>query len=298
MAGSRFAYVRNFELPDPLLPSTFFVIRLDGKGFHGFSKAHNFDKPNDVKALNLMNEAAKRVMGGRELNGECVMAYGESDEYSFVFKRSCKLHGRRSSKLITLVTSVFTAAYVALWSTFFPNSPLDLEHLPVFDGRVVQYTSETEVRDYMRWRQVDTHINNLYNTCFWALVLQGGRTEFEANKDLSGTISSQKQEMLFSRFSINYNTLDPMFRKGSLIMWYTATITADELSSTSTESNPVATASDEPPRLSNTPEGVHLRHRKPDAPKKKGKRKLIVVHEDFIADEWWNEGRGKGVLDD
>lgn len=81
MAGSRYAYVKGFELADPLLPSTFFVIRIDGKGFHGFSKLHDFDKPNDVRALTLMNEAAKRVVGGRELNGECVVAFGESDEY-------------------------------------------------------------------------------------------------------------------------------------------------------------------------------------------------------------------------
>lgn len=89
MAGSRYAYVKNFELADPLLPSTFFVVRIDGKGFHGFSKLHDFDKPNDVRALALMNEAAKRVVGGRELNGECVVAFGESDEYrcarSFTF---------------------------------------------------------------------------------------------------------------------------------------------------------------------------------------------------------------------
>lgn len=85
MAGSRFAYVRSFELPDPLLPTTFFVIRLDGKGFHGFSKAHDFDKPNDVKALDLMNEAARRVMNGRELGGECVAGFGESDEFRCVW---------------------------------------------------------------------------------------------------------------------------------------------------------------------------------------------------------------------
>jgi hypothetical protein len=34
MAGSKFAYVRNFELPDPLLPGTFMVFRLDGHSFH------------------------------------------------------------------------------------------------------------------------------------------------------------------------------------------------------------------------------------------------------------------------
>ena len=34
MAGSRFAYVRNFELPDPLLPDTYIVLRVDGHSFH------------------------------------------------------------------------------------------------------------------------------------------------------------------------------------------------------------------------------------------------------------------------
>ncbi|KAL8293737.1 hypothetical protein RQP46_000438 [Phenoliferia psychrophenolica] len=184
MAKSRYSYVREFEQPDGLLPSTFLVIRIDGKGFHAFSKAHNFVKPNDANALDLMNEAAKRTMQGRELNGECVLAFGESDEYSFLFKRSCKLYGRRSSKLVTLIVSLFTSAYVFLWPKYFPNSPLVYEELPVFDGRVVQYPAEPEVRDYMRWRQVDTHINNMYNTCFWSLVQEGGMTEQEAHKEL------------------------------------------------------------------------------------------------------------------
>jgi len=81
MAGSKYTYVRNFELPDAVLPSTYLVIRLDGKGFHGFSKLHNFDKPNDVNALAVMNLAAKRVMDGKELAGECVLGFGESDEF-------------------------------------------------------------------------------------------------------------------------------------------------------------------------------------------------------------------------
>ena len=36
MAGSKFAYVRKFELPDPLLPGTFMVLRLDGHAFHRY----------------------------------------------------------------------------------------------------------------------------------------------------------------------------------------------------------------------------------------------------------------------
>ncbi|KAK4055707.1 tRNA-His guanylyltransferase [Microbotryomycetes sp. JL201] len=135
MANTRFAYVRTFEQPDSLLPSTFFVIRLDGKGFHKFSASHQFEKPNDERALRLMNEAAKRVVQGKELMGDCVVAFGESDEYSFVFKRKCNLHGRRASKLVSLVTSLFTASYVFLWPSFFPDSPLEVDNLPVFDGR-------------------------------------------------------------------------------------------------------------------------------------------------------------------
>lgn len=55
-----------------------------------------------------------------------------------------------------------------------------LQASPMFDGRVVQYPSTRSLRDYLSWRQVDTHINNQYNTCFWALVLRGGRSPADA----------------------------------------------------------------------------------------------------------------------
>ena len=34
MANSRVEYVRNFEPADNLLPATYLVVRIDGKGFH------------------------------------------------------------------------------------------------------------------------------------------------------------------------------------------------------------------------------------------------------------------------
>ena len=36
-----------------------------------------------------------------------------------------------------------------------------------------------------------------------------------------GTVSSQKHEMLHSRFGINYNSLDAMYRRGSIYLWST-----------------------------------------------------------------------------
>jgi tRNA(His) guanylyltransferase len=59
-----------------------------------------------------------------------------------------------TSKLVTTVVSTFTAYYVHLWSTFFPDLPLTTP-LPSFDGRAVQYPTIQNLRDYMSWRQVD-----------------------------------------------------------------------------------------------------------------------------------------------
>ena len=159
-----------------------------------FSDCHQFEKPNDPRAIKLMNAAARGVM--RELP-DLTIAYGVSDEFrylpprpllillpvfwlmcSFVFHRGCQLFERRSrwaiphtaennmlyvtiaswcssSKLVTTIVSTFTAHYIHQWSTFFPDSPLEPGYLPTFDGRVILYPSVRNLRDYMSWRQVD-----------------------------------------------------------------------------------------------------------------------------------------------
>jgi tRNA(His) guanylyltransferase len=98
----------------------------------------------------------------------------------------------------------------------------------------------------MSWRQVDCHINNLYNTTFHALL--GDHLKYEATlndsgdevlriasrksvridgKDpltpqqaeerLRGSFSSDKNELLFSEYGINYNNELEQFKKGTLI---------------------------------------------------------------------------------
>lgn len=69
------------------------------------------------------------------------------------------LAGRRASKLVSLVVSCFTATYVRRWAEFLPGTPL--LSTPMFDGRAVCYPNLAVLRDYLSWRQVDTHINNL-----------------------------------------------------------------------------------------------------------------------------------------
>ncbi|KAL9000227.1 MAG: hypothetical protein Q9169_001129 [Polycauliona sp. 2 TL-2023] len=162
------------------------------------SSRYNFEKPNDRRALDLMNAAATGVL--KEIP-DIVIAYGISDEYS---------------KILTTVVSTFTSYYIHLWPSFFPSQALS-PPMPSFDGRVVQYPSIQNMKDYLSWRQADCHINNLYNTAFWALVQKGDVGTTEAEEMLKGTISSQKNEILFSEFGINYNNEPEQFKKGSVL---------------------------------------------------------------------------------
>lgn len=58
-----------------------------------FAEQHRFTKPNDNRALGLMTRSARSVMGDLE---DIVIAYGQSDEFSFVFKRTSTLFKRRA----------------------------------------------------------------------------------------------------------------------------------------------------------------------------------------------------------
>lgn len=58
-----------------------------------FAEQHSFSKPNDARALGLMTRSARTVMEELE---DIMIAYGQSDEYSFVFKRSSNWFKRRA----------------------------------------------------------------------------------------------------------------------------------------------------------------------------------------------------------
>lgn len=191
MAKSKYDYVKDFEHEDNCLPNCWIVVRLDGRNFSKFSGDHHFLKPNDPGALDLMTRAASAVM---EDFREIVIAFGQSDEYSFVFRKDTQLFKRRggsritlgstrvlgeslmiivvvvvaASKLMSNVNSLFAASYVYYWPRCLKNR--ELLYPPSFDARVVLYPTDKNLRDYLAWRQADVHINNLYNTCFWNLV--------------------------------------------------------------------------------------------------------------------------------
>lgn len=252
MANSQYEYVKAFEQLDALLPACWIVVRVDGKGFHKFCEAHAFEKPNDARALHLMDACAQAVL---QAFGDIRIAFGVSDEYSFIFHKGTSLYSRRASKLTSLVVSCFTANYVRLWDQHLPTQPL--LSTPMFDGRAVCYPNDKCLRDYLAWRQVDAHINNQYNTCIWALRQQGGKSNTEAQQVLKGTLADFKNEMLFSQFGINYSDLPAQFRKGSVVL--------------------------------RRREDVVVKHKPDGTPVVRQRSSIVVVHEDIIGDRFYQD---------
>lgn len=213
MACSKYEYVRKYESPSFLLPRTYIVVRIDGRGFTKFTTSYNFEKPNDKKGISLMNKAAEETMKNFP---DIFLAYGQSDEYSFIFNKCTTLFSRRSEKIISCVTSCFSSAYSIHFNDFFPDKKLT--DIPMFDGRCILYPDLKTLRDYLSWRQVDCHINNLYNTAFWCLVKSGVFNQ-EAEKILKVMKSDEKNELLFTKFGVNYNNEPEIFRKGTILIW-------------------------------------------------------------------------------
>lgn len=266
MANSEFDYVRNFEQHDDLPPSNWIVVRIDGRGFTKLCKKYSFEKPNDCRALNLMNSAATEVLRSFL---DVVLAYGQSDEYSFIFHEGTTLFERRAAKLATSIATAFTAEYCMQWSSFFPEQPLARPY-PTFDGRCVCYPKQKILRDYLSWRQADCHINNLYNTTFWNMVLKGGMSNTEAEHALKGTVSADKNEILFSKFGINYNNEPLIYRKGTVV--YRSYGTAD-------------TANGETcaPKAAGPSSNTQMEKER----KRKQKATIAVEHLDLIGDAFW-----------
>ncbi|CAE7148309.1 unnamed protein product, partial [Rhizoctonia solani] len=194
------------------------------------------------------------------------------------------------SKILSMLTSLFTSAYVFNWRTYFPDT--ELKYPPSFDGRVIVYPGKQEIRDYFSWRQADTHINNLYNTTFWALVQQGGMTAREAETRLKGTLSKDKHEILFSSFSINYNALPERFKKGSILVREVVRSELAQVASADVQKQNIdITDASDPVMDTQIVADANPVKPKSKQTAKKDKRgpptTIRVIHVDIIKDEFW-----------
>ncbi|KAI9817168.1 MAG: tRNA-His guanylyltransferase [Pycnora praestabilis] len=125
------------------------------------------------------------------------------------------------------------------------------------------------------------HINNLYNTTFWTLIQHGRMDAKEAERELMGSSSAEKNEILFSRFGMNYNNEPEIYKKGSVVFH------DYELVEPSSSASPKEILETE--ELSGGEKQTEMSKRQQEKDRKRRARAMITVqHVDIIKDEFWD----------
>jgi tRNA(His) 5'-end guanylyltransferase len=201
------AKMRVFETANDhcVLPGIFMVARIDGRNFTRLTKdVHQFAAPFDEKFRDMMVETTKHLMnrGFRIIYG-----YTQSDEISLVFHQAENAFGRKLRKLDSVLAGEASAKFSLL-----------LGDLAAFDCRISQLPTESDLIDYLRWRNEDAHRNALNAHCYWALRRKGMSVE-QATNELSGRSTAEKNELLFTESKINFNDLPNWQKRGVGLYW-------------------------------------------------------------------------------
>lgn len=197
--------MKEFEMAEagrrliPLLP---ICCRLDGKCFHSFTKGMN--RPFDSVMSDMMVETTAFMV---EETNACI-GYTQSDEISLVLYsdslKSQVYFDGRIQKLVSVLAAKTTAKFLTL---VFERMPEKVRELPVFDCRVWVVPNKDEAVNTILWREFDASKNSI------SMLAQ---SKF-SHKELDGKSGEEKQEMLFSKFGINWNDIEPRFKRGTYV---------------------------------------------------------------------------------
>ncbi|HTE19727.1 MAG TPA: tRNA(His) guanylyltransferase Thg1 family protein [Armatimonadota bacterium] len=186
-----------------LLPHTWAVIRVDGRGFTRFTESR-FDRPFDARFHDCMARAAQVLL--EEMGG--LYAYTESDEISVLFAPEWEFFDRELEKIVSLSAGIASATF-----THACGEPAH------FDSRVWLGANEVLVVDYFRWRQTDAGRCALNGWCYWTLR-KAGMSVGEATAALERQAVSAKHELLFQH-GVNFAELPLWQRRGAGVYWET-----------------------------------------------------------------------------
>ena len=177
---------------------THVVIRIDGRGFHQFTK--KLERPYCHRLADALDEAALRLSG--QMIG-CRFAYGQSDEYSFVLTDAepddaALWFDGNVQKIVSVAASIFTGVF---------NKAFGGEESGVFDSRVLVIAQRSEVQKYLLWRQLDASANSLNMLA----------SAHFTHKDLLGKSTAQKHDLLHTK-GINWAKQPADFKRGRAVV--------------------------------------------------------------------------------
>jgi tRNA(His) guanylyltransferase len=182
------------------------IIRLDGKAFHTLTA--KLDKPYDEEFKNLMMQTAKNLV--REIMG-CKFAYVQSDEISLLLTDYDKLetgawYDKQIQKIVSVSASIATAYFNLNYRAFIDGKKIT-QSIGLFDSRAFVLPKE-EVCNYFIWRQQDATRNSIQGL---------GQAHF-SHKEIQGVNNNDLQDKLMVEKGINWNDIQPYFKRGGAIL--------------------------------------------------------------------------------
>jgi len=201
------ARMRAFEKADDpsVIPGTYAIARLDGRGFTKLLEKSGYTKPFDDNFHVAMTTTLGYLMNNRGFN--ILYGYTQSDEISLLIDPYDDSFDRKIRKWISVL-----AGEASAHMTMIAGSPL------VFDCRIVLLPHVADVKDYFRWRMADAQRNALNSAAFWTLVSLENMSRRKAASWMNGTGVAEKKNMLL-RNNVNFDELESWKRNGTGAYW-------------------------------------------------------------------------------
>jgi tRNA(His) guanylyltransferase len=195
---------------------TYTLIRVDGKGFHRYTR--DCARPYDLDLMADMDATAIALCENME---GARLAFVQSDEISvlltdFGTPQTAAWFDGNLQKICSVSASLATAHFNRARLARNPAAGTDTEPA-YFDSRVWTIPQRLEVFHYFLWRQQDATKNSISMTA---------ATHFPQSR-LNGKSSNQMQEMLWQEKGINWNDLPVGFKRGRIVERVTVTKDAE-----------------------------------------------------------------------
>lgn len=191
------------QAPSVLPRDHWWIIRVDGRAFHTWTRLQAFARPYDAGFMASMDRAAitlcEEIQNAR-------YAFVQSDEISVIVhaegEKAQTWFGGERDKVISISAAI-------------ASSCLALMHpggLPQFDSRVVTTPDAMDVERYLIWRQHDAFRN----------AVQMAAQHHFSHKQLEGRNLGEKLDKLYCKTGLTLEALLPEgFRKGRLVAPHT-----------------------------------------------------------------------------
>ncbi|HNC59764.1 MAG TPA: tRNA(His) guanylyltransferase Thg1 family protein [Leptospiraceae bacterium] len=182
-----------------LMPRLPVILRLDGKGFHAWTKGCK--RPYDERLQNLMDEVTKKLVE----ETHSLVGYTQSDEITLILwnpePKAEPYFGGRVNKLNSVAASMASAWFNRLVPDYLPEKT----KLAYFDCRAFAVPSMIEAVNCLIFRELDATKN---------AVSMAAQSMF-SHAELQHKNGSEMQEMMFNDKRVNFNDYPSRFKRGA-----------------------------------------------------------------------------------